>query len=63
MPNEIEELGRAITNGDEMGFLRWVNDPNHNHLGKTIVGISEAVRDLIKEKWALSESDLLRSRG
>ena len=38
-------------------------NPNHNHLGETIVGISEAVRDLIKEKWALSESDLLRSRG
>ena len=62
MPNEIEELSNAITKGDEMAFLRWVNDPNHNHLRETIVGMSETVRDLIKEKWSLSESDLLRFR-
>jgi hypothetical protein len=62
MPKEIEELGRAITNGDEMAFLKWINDPSQNRLGETIVGVSEAVRDLIKEKWGLSESDLLRSR-
>lgn len=61
MPNEIEELGTAITKGDEIALLRWINDPSNNHLGETIVGMSEAVRDLIKEKWSLSEGDVLRS--
>ena len=58
IPKEIEELDRRITKGDARAFLRWVNDPNRNHLGKTIVGTSEAVRDAIREKWSLSENDL-----
>jgi len=58
LPDEIEELDRKITKGDSKEFLRWVNDPNNNRLGVTIVGTSEAVRDAIKKKWSLSEKEL-----
>lgn len=58
MPNEIEDLEKKITRGDAREFLRWINDPNNNHLGETIVGTSEFVRDAIKKKWALSEGEL-----
>lgn len=58
LPNEIEELDRKIIKGDAKEFLRWVNDPENNRLGTTIVGTSEAVRDAIKNKWSLSEQEL-----
>lgn len=58
LPSEIEELDRRITNGDGMAFLKWINDPDNNRLGKTIVGTSEAVRDSIKVKWSLSDQEL-----
>jgi hypothetical protein len=59
LPNEIEELDRKIIKGDAKEFLRWVNDPKNNRLGATIVGTSEAVRDVIRKKWSLSEQELL----
>lgn len=58
LPNEIEILDRKITKGDAREFLRWINDPNNNKLGGTIVGTSEFVRDAIKKKWSLSEQEL-----
>lgn len=58
LPSEIDDLDRKITKGDAKAFLRWINDPNNNRLGATVVGTSEAVRDAIKEKWSLSEQDL-----
>lgn len=56
--NEIEDLDRKITKGDVKKFLRWINDPNNNHPGETIVGTIEFVRDAIQKKWALSEQEL-----
>ena len=61
LPSEIENLDRRITGGDESKFLKWINDSDNNHFGTTIVGTSEAVRDEIKKKWALSEQELLPS--
>lgn len=58
LPEEIEDLELKITKGDAKAFLRWINDPNNNRLGSTVVGTSEAVRDAIKEKWSFSEQDL-----
>ena len=58
LPNEIEDLDRKITKGDARKFRRWINDPNNNQLGATIVGTSEFVRDAIKKKWSLSEQEL-----
>lgn len=60
-PSEIENLDKSITGGDGSTFLRWINDPGNNRFGTTIVGTSEAVRDEIKKKWALSEQELLPS--
>ena len=54
LPKEIADLDRKITREDAREFLRWVNDPNNNQLGTTIVGTSEFVRDAIKTKWSLS---------
>lgn len=62
LPSEIEELDRKITKGNVTGFLRWINDPNNNRFGVTIVGTSEAVRDKIREKWALSEKEPVSTR-
>lgn len=59
LANEIEDLDKKITKGDMREFLRWINDPKNNHLGKTIVGTIEFVRDSIQKKWALSEQELL----
>lgn len=61
LSTEIEKLDKRITDGDGSNFLKWINDPNNNHLGITIVGTSEAVRDEIRMKWSLSERELLRS--
>ncbi|WNM61202.1 hypothetical protein [Candidatus Nitrospira neomarina] len=58
LPNEIEILARKITKGDSKEFLKWINDPNNNQLGETIVGTTEFVRDAIKRKWSLSEQEL-----
>ena len=64
LPNEIEDLDRKITKGDAREFLKWINDPNNNQLGGTIVGTSEFVRDAIKKKWSLSEQELfLNNQG
>nr|MBI3614636.1 hypothetical protein [Nitrospirota bacterium] len=62
LPSEIEELDRKITKGDASAFLTWINDPNNNRLGMTIVGTSEAVRDAIRSKWALSEQELFKHK-
>lgn len=61
LSSEIEKLDKRITDGDGSGFLKWINDPNNNRLGATVVGTSEAVRDEIKKRWSLSEQELLRS--
>jgi hypothetical protein len=61
LPSEIEKLDKRITDGDGSKFLKWINDPNNNRLGTTVVGTSEAVRDEIKKRWSLSEQELLRS--
>ena len=58
LPSEIEKLDKKITNGDESKFLKWINDPDNNRFGTTIVGTSETVRDKIKEKWSLSDQEL-----
>lgn len=58
LPSETEELDKKITKGDPRSFLKWINDPRENRIGVTIVGTTEAVRDAIKEKWALSEPNL-----
>lgn len=58
LQNEIENLDRKINKGDPREFLKWINDPNNNQLGETIVGTSEFVRDAIKKKWSLSEEEL-----
>ena len=63
LPNEIEALDRKIIKGDAKAFLKWINDPNNNRLGATIVGTSEAVRDAIKAKWSLSERELRQIAG
>ena len=59
LPGEIEHLEKRITGGDGSAFLKWINNPGNNYFGATIVGTSEAVRDGIKKKWALSEQELL----
>lgn len=61
LPDEIEDLDRKITKGDTKEFLKWINDPNNNQLGETIVGTSEFVRDAIKKKWSLSEGELFQT--
>lgn len=61
LPSEIENLDKEITGGDGNTFLKWINDPDKNHFGTTIVGTSEAVRDEIKKQWGLSEQELLQS--
>ena len=61
LPKEIEELDRKITRGAANEFLRWVNDPNNNRFGATVVGTSETVRDAIKREWLLSEQELFPS--
>jgi hypothetical protein len=59
LASEIEDLDKKITKGDMREFQRWINDPSNNHLGETIVGTIEFVRDSIQKKWALSEQELL----
>jgi hypothetical protein len=61
LPSEIANLDKKITDGDGNMFLKWINDPDNNCFGTTIVGTSEAVRDGIKKKWVLSEQELLSS--
>jgi len=60
--SEIEELDRKITKGDLSAFQKWINDSSNNHLGTTIVGTSEAVRDEIRKKWSFSDQELSLSR-
>ena len=55
---EIEELENKITNGDANRFLRWINEPDNNCFGTTIVGTSEVVRNEIMNKWSLSKHEL-----
>ena len=63
LPREIDELNRKITQGNPRAFLKWINDPSNNRLDTTIVGAIEGVQDAIKEKWSLSEQDLLGNRN
>ena len=59
--SEIAEFDKKITQGDAEKFLKWINDPNNNGFGKTIVGTSEVVRDKIQKKWSLSKQELRES--
>ncbi len=63
LPSEIEQIEKKITKGDATAFLKWINDPAGNGLGRTVVGTSEAVRDAIRMKWYLSEQELSQSRA
>jgi hypothetical protein len=61
--SEIKDLEQRITKGDGKQFLHWINHPNNNCFGTSIVGTSESVRDKIKESWCLSEQELSSYRG
>jgi hypothetical protein len=55
--SEIEKLDQRVTGGDGDTFLRWINDPANNHVGTTIVGTTEAVRDAITACWDITDED------
>lgn len=55
---EIQELENKITKGDSNQFLAWVNDPEKNHLGSTVVGTSEFIRAALQKDWSLSAREL-----
>lgn len=58
--SEIKKLETRITQGDVKSFLRWINDPENNRFGETVVGTSEVVRDEIKKTWLISQEELIR---
>ena len=60
-PLLFEEIDKHLIDiglDDEIGFLKWVNDPSNNTFPNTVVSVVEYVRDQLINDFALSDADL-----
>ena len=50
LPDEIDTALESIFDSTTGEFLLWINNPDNNHIGESIVGTVEDTRDLIMKR-------------
>lgn len=56
---EVDERLERVMRGERADFFRWINDPAGNVFPRTVVAITEHVRDRLRVKYELRDGEIL----
>lgn len=56
---EVDERLERVTIGDRADFFRWINNSADNSFPRSVVGITEHVRDRLRAVYGLRDDEIL----